>query len=312
MIVSLLKQLPAAFGKFLTYHLRRMTGSAQASAAPVSGPVIPPADADFHIGLAEPFAANVTWHAHDQPDESDELRQTALYQLWLTIPDGNKWSQYFWIYERVFASLRHEKLKILEIGVLRGSSLRLWREYFDDPETVIVGLDIDPKCAQYAKPDRGVHVMIGNQVDRAFLADVVSRHGPFDIIIDDGSHISSQIIATFNALFLDGLKESGLYVVEDLHTSYWPGWRNSELSFIDVAKQIVELMHSHYRRAPELGAFWKGFPGRALTLDVPLMTTKVREVRFFDSIVVIDKVSLAHPPHVIFMSKQADAKDPAP
>ena len=265
--------------------------------------MVPPADADFHIGLAENLAASTTWPAHNEPDELLELRENALYQLWLTIPGGHKWSQYFWIYERAFASLRHKKLKILEIGVFRGSSIKLWRAYFDHPESIIVGLDIDPACAQFAEPERGLHVMIGNQVDRVFLADVVARHGPFDIILDDGSHISSQIIATFNALFVDGLKEPGLYVVEDLHTSYWPGWRNSELSFIDVAKQMVELMHSHYRRAPDLGAFWKGFPQRFDWINVPLLTTKIREIRFFDSIVVIHKEALPHPPHVIFMEQ---------
>lgn len=104
-------------------------------------------------------------------------------------------------------------LRYLEIGVLRGESLRAFREYFPLADRV-VGIDIDPRAMAVADPDRGMHVEIGDQTDAAFLRDVVSRHGPFDVILDDGSHRAADIVASFTELF-PLLADGGVYVIED-------------------------------------------------------------------------------------------------
>lgn len=91
----------------------------------------------------------------------------------------------------------------------------MWKEYF--PKAEIVGIDIVDKSS--LAEDR-ITILQGDQSDPAFLEDLASRHGPFDVIIDDGSHICEHVIASFIGLFRS-LAEDGIYAIEDLQTSYW-------------------------------------------------------------------------------------------
>lgn len=128
---------------------------------------------------------------------------------------AHKWLHYFPIYEKHFAELRTKPIRMLEIGVCAGGSLWMWKEYF--PDSRITGIDIDPACKQYE--GEGVNVCIGDQTDSKFLREVGTRHGPFDVILDDGEHKGYQIIASLRNLF-PYVADRGLYVVEDLHVFY--------------------------------------------------------------------------------------------
>jgi hypothetical protein len=119
----------------------------------------------------------------------------------------DKWRHYFAIYDRHFAELWTRARRILEIGVDHGGSLQLWKRYF--PNAEIVGVDIDPRCAEYVE-DR-ITVKIGNQTDRVFLASL----GEFDIIIDDGSHAPCDQAATFSFMWP---RTKFVYLIEDCHT----------------------------------------------------------------------------------------------
>ena len=230
------------------------------------------------------------------------LASNEIYKLWTTVSGGHKWSHYFPIYQEIFSPLARHSVRILEIGVYRGASLDLWRRYFTHPDRIIVGLDIDPDCARFDAPEHRVHVRIGSQVDVAFLRSVVEEFGPFDLIIDDGSHISSHIIGSFNYLFANGLKDPGIYFVEDLHANYWRGWRDSTQSFLDVCKSLIELMHSHYQTSPS-AEFLLDAPSAEIPLPfkVPLVTTTLNEIRVFDSVVVLHKARRAHAPNSMRM-----------
>jgi hypothetical protein len=125
-------------------------------------------------------------------------------------------------YERHLGHLRDRPIRLLEIGVggyelpdQGGASLRMWKEFF--PLAQIVGVDIHDKSA--LAEDR-ITVVRGDQSDPAFLEDLASKHGPFDVIVDDGSHVSAHIIASFRHLFR-ALTDDGIYAIEDLQTSYW-------------------------------------------------------------------------------------------
>ncbi len=119
-------------------------------------------------------------------------------------------------YERHLGPLRHHVMSILEIGIYRGASLQMWRDYF--PNAVVYGLDInDVKVGG----DR-IHVLRGDQSDEALLARI-RELGPFDVIIDDGSHFGSDVHATFAGLF-GSLQADGVYVIEDMHTAYQPDY----------------------------------------------------------------------------------------
>lgn len=114
-----------------------------------------------------------------------------------------------------FSPLRHRRLKILEIGVERGASLNTWKAYF--PNSMIYGIDILDKSFYNT---RRIKTFQGSQADPEFLRHVIQTIGAPDIIIDDGSHINKHVIQSFQTLF-PLLAPNGIYVIEDLQTSYW-------------------------------------------------------------------------------------------
>jgi demethylmacrocin O-methyltransferase len=125
-------------------------------------------------------------------------------------------------YQRHFESLRREKLNILEIGIGGrqnprggGQSLRMWKAYF--PKSHIFGIDVYDKT--YHDEPR-ITTFRGSQIDEKFLRMVAAEICTIDIIIDDGSHYNDHVITTFKILF-PLLSHNGIYVVEDLQTSYW-------------------------------------------------------------------------------------------
>jgi hypothetical protein len=136
----------------------------------------------------------------------------------------DKWGQHWYAghYQKHFGALRRERLRLLEIGVggygdprSGGESLRMWKAFF--PNASIYGIDITDK---HAHDERRIRTFVGSQDDAAFLQRLSGEVGPFDIVIDDGSHMNAHVIRSFQILF-PLLSEHGLYVVEDTQTAYW-------------------------------------------------------------------------------------------
>lgn len=113
-------------------------------------------------------------------------------------------------FDREFRTYRHLPINILELGVASGPSLSMWLRYFDS--ATVIGIDIDPKCARFARGR--AKVLTGSQDDETFLHPIVQSYPP-TIIIDDGSHIAAHMIKSFNILF-PFLQPGGIYVIEDL------------------------------------------------------------------------------------------------
>lgn len=116
-------------------------------------------------------------------------------------------------YEKLFRDFRDASIKYLEIGVYNGGSIQAMREVFKN-STRIVGLDIDAQCVKYEDVNANIYVDIGDATDKAFIDKVHSKHGSFDIILDDGSHLNRDVIRTFEAVF-PLLNDNGVYIVED-------------------------------------------------------------------------------------------------
>jgi SAM-dependent methyltransferase len=302
MIVDLLKQVFPALGRFFMYHTRRVfRRNEKPVVAPASMATRESIDALSNEAALDPaYETLVQWPTYRKDVPSKEIVADSFYQLWKTIPNGHKWTHYFAAYQEVFGPRRDDPMRILEIGVLSGSSLRLWKRYFRNPKTMIVGIDISPECIKFDSPAEGIRVKIGSQADAGFLKSIVEEFGPFDLIIDDGSHHSSHMIASFNCLYGDGLKDTGIYFVEDLHANYWHPWRDSKRSFLDLCKELLEHMHGHYQRASP-GAFMINKPSDqpATPLQVPRITTMIREIRFFDSMVAIYKTRREYVPYYL-------------
>lgn len=200
-----------------------------------------------------------------------------------------KWWHYFDVYDRELGDLAAasrtgslgEPIRILEIGVWRGGSLGLWRDYFG-PSAVIMGIDIDPESARFDGIDASIR--IGSQADTAFLASVVQEMGGLDVVIDDGSHQCSHVIETLRALW-PLLSDDGVYCIEDLHTSYWPAWGGGlrrPSSSIEALKALIDELHQPYFEKPS-GA------NLGITRDT------LEGVAFYDSVAVLRKRSCPPP-----------------
>jgi hypothetical protein len=122
---------------------------------------------------------------------------------------------YLNFYESFMAPLRNAPLTLLEIGVYQGASLYTWREYF--PNAKIIGADINVTCKQFET--NNVKVELADQSNLEHLAQIVANYGPFDLIVEDGSHLWEHQITTLRTLF-PFLRNGGYYVVEDLQTNY--------------------------------------------------------------------------------------------
>ncbi|MBT5263306.1 MAG: class I SAM-dependent methyltransferase [Rhodospirillaceae bacterium] len=189
--------------------------------------------------------------------------------------ESMKWENYFEIYERHIRRFVGSNPTVLEIGVYAGGSLQMWRRYLGD-DAIIVGMDTDPRCAEMRS--EGFDIFIGEQGNKDHLQQIIDRYGSFDIVIDDGSHKTSDLKASFEKLF-PYVTENGVYLVEDIHTNYWAkhegGYKNPG-TFIEMMKSTVDHLNAFHSRDPN--SFRPNF-----------LTHTVNGLHFYDSVVVLEK-----------------------
>jgi hypothetical protein len=115
-------------------------------------------------------------------------------------------------YEFFLHPWREKEFNLLELGIFRGASAKMWEKYFDRANIYCV--DIDPCCEQYATPRiKPIVTDLGKEENIHKLRTIKP-----DIIVDDASHFwNHQIMALF-CLF-DVLPSGGIYILEDLETS---------------------------------------------------------------------------------------------
>jgi hypothetical protein len=147
-------------------------------------------------------------------------RHLALLATWYGTDKGPRGHAFTTQYQQHFGRRRTAVRSMLEIGVgghetnSGGSSLRMWRSFF--PKAEIIGVDIYKK---HLPPERRITIVQGDQSDPGFLAELAVSHGPFDVVVDDGSHRGDHIQVTFQALW-PNLNPRGHYIIEDLETAY--------------------------------------------------------------------------------------------
>lgn len=178
------------------------------------------------------------------PDNLDPLSRLAIRH------GSDKFGGHLYtpIYHRLLQHLRDHPVRLLEIGVggyavpeAGGSSLRMWAEYF--PAGRIVGLDFHPKRLHLSPR---VTIVQGTQSDENLLRGIVAAHGPFDIIVDDGSHHTAQVLTSFRCLY--SLQPAGgIYIVEDTQTAFstkFDGEASGRGTIYDFANHLVRAMHA--------------------------------------------------------------------
>jgi len=206
----------------------------------------------------------------------------------------DKWHHYLKIYDKYFKKFIGKNPTILEIGVQRGGSLEMWNHYFDN-NCSVYGIDIDPDCLKV--PERlqsaNIHVAIGDQENRDFWKDYLKDKPKFDIVIEDGGHTMNQQIVTYEELY-DHVSDNGVYLCEDLHTSYWHeygGGLNEKQTFIEYSKNFIDMINFyHIKSHSSNDAAEKSKKFRQIT----------NSIHYYDSIIVLEKeIDLETPIHTI-------------
>ena len=126
-------------------------------------------------------------------------------------PNGHNFTD---VYDRFLGAWRHDPIRIFEIGVASGGSLRLWNEYYEKASIFAIDI-VDSKQYENAR----TRTFIASQSDRGQLAKAMAAFGgEFDFMLDDGGHGMAQQQISLGFLF-KYVKSGGYYVIEDLHTS---------------------------------------------------------------------------------------------
>jgi hypothetical protein len=178
----------------------------------------------------------------------------------------------------------------LEIGVNNGGSLEVFAEYFCCAKT-IVGVDINPLCESIPFKDQRIHVIIGNSNSSETKLRLAERAESYDLILDDGSHHSSDIIHTF--MNLAGLvSPGGTYIVEDLCCSYWQefgGGVKSQTSAVGFLKRLVDVVNfEHWNSGYSLADYLSDSGFSDICSESLQRISTIKSVSFYNSICVVD------------------------
>jgi hypothetical protein len=150
---------------------------------------------------------------------------------------------YLEVYDPIFSDYLDREINLLELGIHKGGSLLLWKDYF--PKAHIFGVDLNAP-EQLNNEDR-IKVFSGMQQDKNFLTSVANNApNGFDIIIDDASHIGELTRISFWHLFENHLNPGGVYVIEDWGTGYWGDWPDGEI--YSPAKNVYSFFYNFLRR----------------------------------------------------------------
>jgi hypothetical protein len=204
---------------------------------------------------------------------------------------SDKWSAYLDTYQHVFSGFEDKPVALLEIGVQNGGSLEVWSNHFPNA-THLVGCDIDPLCAQLRYDDQRVSVVVGDSNLPATEAAVAAICPAYDIVIDDGSHRSGDIVRAF-ARYFPRVKTGGVFATEDLHCSYWQEFEGGlfdPLSSMSFFKRLVDLInHEHWGVTGARGAVLRPFFERyGCAMDEDVLAS-IHSVEFYNSICVVRK-----------------------
>lgn len=208
---------------------------------------------------------------------------------------SDKWSIYLHIYQRLFADYVDRPIAILEIGIQNGGSLEVWSHHFP-LAYCFVGCDIDPACAQLTYEDPRVRIVVGDANQNETETTIAAINASFDIVIDDGSHLSRDIVQSFCRYF-PRIPLGGIFIAEDLHCSYWVefgGGLFDPYSSIAFFKRLSDITnHEHWgipgSRATLLKSFFEHYECAISESELAC----IHSVEFINSVCVVRKASPA-------------------
>ena len=216
------------------------------------------------------------------------LKQTFLNH---TQKVTDKWTLYVNEWDRIFHPYRDAPINLFEIGIQNGGSLEIWAKYFTNANK-IVGCDIDEKCRELSFADPRIELFVGDANTDEIQKKVLETAPKFSIVIDDGSHKSSDVIRSFSRYF-PYLEDNGVYVVEDLHASYWQDFEgglfdpNSSMSFFKHLADIVN--HEHWRNNQSREGYLSTFADNLQISFSENDLYRIHSIEFLNSMCVLKK-----------------------
>jgi hypothetical protein len=174
--------------------------------------------------------------------------KSTSYDAYLSSPHLSlKHSTYFDVYDQLLSPFIGKNITFVEIGILGGGSLFMWRNFFG-PNARIIGIDLNPEAKKWE--EHGFEIFIGSQSDPSFWEEFIKTIGSVDIVLDDGGHTYLQQIVTVESL-LEHINDNGLLIVEDAHTSYTDGFGDRRASFINYVKIWIDKINSRFAQFPK-------------------------------------------------------------
>jgi len=197
-----------------------------------------------------------------------EITNLAIYKAFKKSPyKSTKHLSYFDTYNELLNKYRGKSITFVEVGVLDGGSLFMWRNFFGK-KARIIGIEFNPEAKKWEK--EGFEIYIGSQSDEKFWSNLFKKIGLVDIVLDDGGHTNQQQIVTAHKC-IPFIKDDGLLIIEDTHTSYMTKFGNpSKYSFINWSKTIIDNINSRCKGINASNLVYKNY---------------VHSVSFFESIV---------------------------
>ena len=179
-----------------------------------------------------------------------------------------KHESYFAAYDALLEEYVGNEITFVEVGVLDGGSLFMWRDFFGD-KARIIGIEINENAKIWE--DHGFEIFIGSQSDPNFWKSFFQEVGDVDVLLDDGGHTYQQQIVTVESA-LEHINPGGKIIVEDTYTSYLKEYgAPSKYSFINYATNMVDGMNL---RTPKIKS-------------TKTANYKVSSITFFESIVAL-------------------------
>lgn len=206
---------------------------------------------------------------------------------------SDKWSLYLDAYDDLLSKYQSQPVSMLEIGIQNGGSLEIWAKYFSNAKAII-GCDINPECRKLAYDDPRIKVVVGDAGNPKTKKEIMHHVPVLDVVIEDGSHRSGDIIKAF-AMYFPLINVGGTFIAEDLHCSYWQEYEGglhypySSVRFFKVLSDMVN--HEHWGVKKSRVELIHGFLTEyrcSITEDV---LATIHSVEFLNSVCVIKKKS---------------------
>lgn len=201
-------------------------------------------DVDTYIAVTPEMALPDTY--------SDYEKTGAFFEDFYELDDlgkkyGTEKSSYYYDYlkkyEFFFSRFREEEIRVMELGVFEGASIRTFDGVNGDgyfTNATIIGIDMLEGCKKHMpNPNQFFLTNLSYEKNLTDLKKIEPT-----IIIDDASHIwSHQIKALF--ILWDALPSGGLYIMEGIETSFlnagFKGYDDAVISAFEICRDIAEL-----------------------------------------------------------------------